>query len=77
MPLWRSHHFVARDVFQCGARLGEDSGREDWDPAQALGLPLGEGDMGELQVRAGFEVSVHFSGGAKQVLSLCLSKSTA
>lgn len=46
-------------LFQCGSRLGEDPGREDWDPAQALGLPLGQDNMGERQVWAGFEVSAH------------------
>lgn len=37
-------------VFQCGARLGEDSGREDRHAAQALDLPLAEDDMGGPQV---------------------------
>lgn len=37
-------------VFQCGARLGENSGGEDGDAASALGLPLGEDNMGEPQV---------------------------
>lgn len=36
--------------------MGEDSGREDGDAASALGPPLGEDNMGEPQVRTGFEV---------------------
>lgn len=44
-------------VFQCGARLGEDSGGEGRDTAPALGLQLGEDKVGESQVRAGFEVN--------------------
>uniref|UniRef100_A0AAQ5Y237 ABC1 atypical kinase-like domain-containing protein n=1 Tax=Amphiprion ocellaris TaxID=80972 RepID=A0AAQ5Y237_AMPOC len=35
---------------KCGARLGEDPGREDRNTAQAVGLPLGEDNMGEPQV---------------------------
>lgn len=44
--------------------MGEDSGGEDGDAASALGPPLGEDNLGEPQVRAGFEVKTR---------SLCLS----
>lgn len=42
--------WISDGVFQCGARLGEDSGREGRDAAQVLGLQLGEDSVGEFQV---------------------------
>lgn len=44
-------------VGQCGARLGEDAGREDGDTGPPLALPLAEDDVGGPQVRAGLEVN--------------------